>query len=210
MLSKSMALHSQGNHDGQTPREESEQTESGATGGTPSVSSSVEYNNSNVGSNVTMEEFDSVDGAPSDKHKKQLVIDQLQLKIQRTMDQIRDEQNAKEENVNEYLKVSTSSNVDKQQLQRIKNVFEKKNQKSTQLVSQLQKKLDNYKRRLRDTQLHGVSGNKQSSGHKQVIVYIYMLGAFDRCCTIDRTRCADNGLLDRATIDQWLHHQLMG
>ncbi len=46
------------------------------------------------------------------------------------------------ENVNEYLRLS--SNADKQQQQRIKQLFEKKNQKSTQNVAQLQRKLENY------------------------------------------------------------------
>ena len=166
-----MALHTQGSNDGQTQREDSEQAENGATGGAPSVSSSVENNSTYVSSNITAEEFDALDGAPSDKQKTKLMKDQLQLKIQRTMDQIRDEQNSKEENVNEYLKVSTSTNVDKQQLQRIKNVFEKKNQKSTQMVSHLQKKLDNYKRRLKETQQPGVSNVKLSSGHKQANIH---------------------------------------
>ena len=46
------------------------------------------------------------------------------------------------ENVNEYLRLS--SNADKQQQQRIKQLFEKKNQKSTQTVAQLQRKLESY------------------------------------------------------------------
>lgn len=52
------------------------------------------------------------------------------------------------ENVNEYLKLST--NADKQQLQRIKAVFEKKNQKSAHSVQQLQKKIDGYEKRIKN------------------------------------------------------------
>lgn len=59
--------------------------------------------------------------------------------------------------MNEYLKLA--SNADKHQLQRIKAVFEKKNQKYAQTISQLQKKLDIYYRRLQDLQAHGVSSH---------------------------------------------------
>lgn len=52
------------------------------------------------------------------------------------------------DNVNEYLKLA--ANADKQQVQRIKAVFEKKNQKSAQGIAQLQKKLDVYQKRVHD------------------------------------------------------------
>lgn len=61
------------------------------------------------------------------------------------------------DNVNEYLKLA--SNADKHQLQRIKAVFEKKNQKYAQTISQLQKKLDTYSRRFQDLEAHGVSNH---------------------------------------------------
>ena len=61
------------------------------------------------------------------------------------------------DNVNEYLKLA--SNADKHQLQRIKAVFEKKNQKYAQTISQLQKKLESYNRRLQDLEAHGVSNH---------------------------------------------------
>lgn len=64
------------------------------------------------------------------------------------------------DNVNEYLKLA--ANADKQQLQRIKAVFEKKNQKSAISISQLQKKLESYNKRLRDLETHGLS-----SSHRQ-------------------------------------------
>lgn len=50
--------------------------------------------------------------------------------------------------MNEYLKLA--ANADKHQVQRIKAVFEKKNQKSAQVISQLQKKLDNYQKRVHE------------------------------------------------------------
>lgn len=53
-----------------------------------------------------------------------------------------------------------AANADKQQVQRIKAVFEKKNQKSAQIIAQLQKKLDNYQKKVHDLEMHGV-------GHRQ-------------------------------------------
>jgi len=64
------------------------------------------------------------------------------------------------DNVNEYLKLST--NADRQQVQRIKSVFEKKNQKSAQIISQLQKKLEGYTKKMRDAE-----NMRASSMHRQ-------------------------------------------
>jgi len=47
-------------------------------------------------------------------------------------------------NVNEYLRVA--GEADKVQLLRIKQLFEKKNQKSTASLASLQKKLEKYNR----------------------------------------------------------------
>ena len=63
------------------------------------------------------------------------------------------------ENVNEYLRLAASA--DKGQLQRIKSVFERKNQKSTQTISVLQKKLENYTKRGQDIEQYGFTGHKQ-------------------------------------------------
>ncbi|KAK3864304.1 hypothetical protein Pcinc_030000 [Petrolisthes cinctipes] len=76
-------------------------------------------------------------------------------KIQKTRDLIKDEQKLRDENVNEYLKLA--ANADRQQMARIKAVFEKKNQKSAALIQQLQKKLENYQRRLREIETHGLN-----------------------------------------------------
>lgn len=62
------------------------------------------------------------------------------------------------DNVNEYLQLA--ANADKQQLQRIKAVFEKKNQKSAHVISQLQKKLDIYQKRMREFETHGVQSHR--------------------------------------------------
>lgn len=58
------------------------------------------------------------------------------------------------DNVNEYLKLA--ANADKQQAQRIKSVFEKKNQKSAQVIAQLQKKLDSYQKKMHELEKTGV------------------------------------------------------
>lgn len=78
-------------------------------------------------------------------------IDRLTTKIACTKESIRREQTARDDNVNEYLKLAASA--DKQQLSRIKAVFEKKNQKSAHNISQLQKKLESYNKRYKDVQI---------------------------------------------------------
>ncbi|XP_050713651.1 transmembrane and coiled-coil domains protein 1-like isoform X4 [Eriocheir sinensis] len=82
-------------------------------------------------------------------------VEHIQTKIQKTKDLIKEEQKARDENVNEYLKLA--ANADRQQMARIKAVFEKKNQKSAALILQLQKKLENYQKRLREIETHGVN-----------------------------------------------------
>lgn len=88
--------------------------------------------------------------------KAQAAIAHLVSKIERTKDLIRLEQTIRDDNVNEYLKLA--ANADKQQLQRIKAVFEKKNQKSALCIVQLQKKLDGYNKRIKSWEQHGTSG----------------------------------------------------
>ncbi|XP_045507356.1 transmembrane and coiled-coil domains protein 2 isoform X5 [Colias croceus] len=83
-------------------------------------------------------------------------IAHLNSKIERTKDLIRLEQTIRDDNVNEYLKLA--ANADKQQLQRIKAVFEKKNQKSALCIVQLQKKLEGYNKRIKNWEQHGTSG----------------------------------------------------
>lgn len=104
---------------------------------------------------------DEVDGhSMSDLSRTRAAIEHMQSKIGRTKEMIRDEQTTRDDNVNEYLKLA--ANADKHQLPRIKAVFEKKNQKSAQSISQLQKKLESYNKRLRELETHGLS-----SSHRQ-------------------------------------------
>ncbi|KAF7661687.1 hypothetical protein LDENG_00255900 [Lucifuga dentata] len=78
-------------------------------------------------------------------------LDNLQQKLLKVTEQLKIEQIARDENVAEYLKLMSSA--DKQQVGRIKQVFEKKNQKSAQNISQMQKKLEQYHRKMKDSEL---------------------------------------------------------
>ncbi|XP_031357549.1 transmembrane and coiled-coil domains protein 2 isoform X2 [Photinus pyralis] len=105
------------------------------------------------GSSEHVLQYDETDGAPNTRTSA--AIEHLNSKIKRTKDCIRLEQMFRDENVNEYLQLA--ANADKQQLQRIKAVFEKKNQKSAHIISQYQKKLDTYQKRMREFETHGVA-----------------------------------------------------
>ncbi|XP_067251669.1 transmembrane and coiled-coil domains protein 1 isoform X1 [Chanodichthys erythropterus] len=90
-----------------------------------------------------------------DPQRTRQAIAQLQQKILKLTEQLRIEQAARDENVAEYLKLASNAN-DKQQSTRIKQVFEKKNQKSAASIAQLQRKLEHYHRRLREAEHSGV------------------------------------------------------
>ncbi|XP_028264899.1 transmembrane and coiled-coil domains protein 1 isoform X1 [Parambassis ranga] len=93
------------------------------------------------------------DGTPDPQRTKQAIA-QLQQKILKLTEQIKIEQTARDDNVAEYLKLA--NNADKQQSTRIKQVFEKKNQKSSQSIQQLQRKLEHYHRKLREVEHNGI------------------------------------------------------
>ncbi|XP_075039805.1 transmembrane and coiled-coil domains protein 1 isoform X2 [Mixophyes fleayi] len=94
------------------------------------------------------------DGTPDPQRTKAAIL-QLQQKILRLTEQIKIEQTARDDNVAEYLKLA--NNADRQQGARIKQVFEKKNQKSSQNILQLQKKLEHYHRKLREVEQNGIA-----------------------------------------------------
>ncbi|XP_029429722.1 transmembrane and coiled-coil domains protein 2 isoform X1 [Rhinatrema bivittatum] len=98
--------------------------------------------------------LDVPEGAP-DPHRTKAAIDHLHQKILKITEQIKVEQEARDDNVAEYLKLA--NNADKQQSARIKQVFEKKNQKSAQTISHLHKKLEHYHRKLREIEQNGLS-----------------------------------------------------
>ncbi|KAF6210468.1 hypothetical protein GE061_013574 [Apolygus lucorum] len=100
-----------------------------------------------------------------DNDSRRAAIDQVYNKILKTKDLIKGEQTARDDNVNEYLKLA--SNADKAQVQRIKAVFEKKNQKSAQCIQQLQKKLESYNKKLRDLELKASQASSHHHHHRQ-------------------------------------------
>ena len=84
----------------------------------------------------------------------QRAIDQVQDKVDRTKELIKEEQSCSDANVEEYLKLS--SNADKHQLARIKAVFEKKNAKCANNIAHYQKKLLEYQEKILQIQEHGI------------------------------------------------------
>ena len=100
----------------------------------------------------------SASGTP-DPALTQKAIEHYQSKIGKTKELIKEVQTSLDENVNEYLKLSANA-TDGVQQQRIKQVFEKKNQKSAQQIAQLQRKLDEYNRKVRDLEKHGLQKPK--------------------------------------------------
>ncbi|KAG5682224.1 hypothetical protein PVAND_011589 [Polypedilum vanderplanki] len=125
---------------------------------------------------LNSEEFDYTDSdpnkhfssTPSSRHHRSnslQAIDRLTTKIACTKESIRREQTARDENVNEYLKLAASA--DKTQLQRIKAVFEKKNQKSAHIISQYQKKLESYNKRYKDLEQQQMMKAQQQKDYRQ-------------------------------------------
>ncbi|TNN33048.1 Transmembrane and coiled-coil domains protein 1 [Liparis tanakae] len=98
--------------------------------------------------------FPGADDAAPDPQRTKQAIAQLQQKILKLTEQIKVEQTARDDNVAEYLQLA--NNADRQQSARIKQVFEKKNQKSAQSIQQLQRKLEHYHRRLREAEHNGI------------------------------------------------------
>ena len=96
-----------------------------------------------------------------------LFVHWLQAKVNKTRELIRDEQTARDENVNEYLRLA--SQADKQQQIRLKAVFEKKNTKSAQQMAHFQRKLESYQRRLRALEAQGATGIPGHRAPKQVL-----------------------------------------
>ncbi|KAB5571680.1 hypothetical protein PHYPO_G00227810 [Pangasianodon hypophthalmus] len=74
----------------------------------------------------------------------------LQQKILKAKEQLRVERMEQDDNVAEFLKLVNMA--DKQQVARIRQVFEKKNQKTVHNINQLQKKLDQYYRRMKESE----------------------------------------------------------
>ncbi|MCJ8744102.1 hypothetical protein PDJAM_G00114910 [Pangasius djambal] len=112
--------------------------------------------------NISVEGAGTVLGAgswqgegPGEGQRTRAALDHLQQKILKITEQIRVEQEARDNNVAEYLKLA--HNADRQQASRIKHVFEKKNQKSAQTISHLHKKLEHYHKKLKEIEQNGLA-----------------------------------------------------
>eukprot|EP00063_Salmo_salar_P013547 XP_013988382.1 PREDICTED: transmembrane and coiled-coil domains protein 2-like [Salmo salar] len=90
----------------------------------------------------------------AEAQRTRAALEQLQQKILKSIEQIRIEQEARNDNVAEYLKLAHNAN--RHQAFRIKQVFEKKNQKSAQTIAHLHKKLDHYHKKLKEIQQQGL------------------------------------------------------
>ncbi|KAJ8404047.1 hypothetical protein AAFF_G00343970 [Aldrovandia affinis] len=126
-----------------------------ATGTVPSLLKMCWQKKGNCSNDVQLEaSLVPVEGVcPPEILRSRQVIVQLQQKILQLTEQITVEQAAGVNNVAEYLRLV--NNVDQQQSTRIKQVFEKKNQKTAQTVRKLQKKLDLCKRKLTEVEQGG-------------------------------------------------------
>ncbi|XP_053175598.1 transmembrane and coiled-coil domain protein 3-like [Scomber japonicus] len=139
---------------------------------------STEGNSPNItmslrrGSSVNNLDLDLSDGGPGptpgfEVQRSRSCLDNLQQKILKVTEQLKIEQTARDENVAEYLKLVNSA--DKQQVGRIKQVFEKKNQKSAQNIAQMQKKLEQYHRKMKDSEIqHSPSPQSSRSKHSTI------------------------------------------
>ncbi|XP_011611567.1 transmembrane and coiled-coil domain protein 3 isoform X2 [Takifugu rubripes] len=115
------------------------------------------------GSESNLDVVDGVghEGVGLDFNKGALGIDSLQQKILKVTEQIKVEQTARDQHVAEYLKLV--NNADKQQAIRIRQVFEKKNQKSAHNIARLQRKLEQYHRRMKESEVNGKHSQKDGS-----------------------------------------------
>ncbi|KAK7149459.1 hypothetical protein R3I94_008946 [Phoxinus phoxinus] len=114
------------------------------------------------GGSETCLDLDS-DLAVRDTPRSRSGLDTLQQKVLKVKEQLRIEQNLQDENVAEYLKLINSA--DKQQSGRIKHVFEKKNQKTAHNIVQLQKKLEQYQRKMKECDIP--NGTKHTPTHSK-------------------------------------------
>ncbi|XP_055046547.2 transmembrane and coiled-coil domain protein 3 [Misgurnus anguillicaudatus] len=113
------------------------------------------------GGSETCLDLDTTDLTGREVSRSRSGLGSLEQKILKVKEQLRIEQNLQDENVAEYLKLISSA--DKQQSGRIKQVFEKKNQKTAHNIVQLQKKLEQYQRKMKESDV--LNGTKHTPPH---------------------------------------------
>lgn len=118
------------------------------------------------GSSENNLDLDLSDGNPGaalglELQRSRSCLDNLQQKILKVKEQLKIEQTARDQNVAEYLQLVNSA--DKQQVGRIKQAFEKKNQKAAQNIAQMQKKLEQYHRKMKDTEVQPSPAPRRST-----------------------------------------------
>uniref|UniRef100_A0A3Q3X227 Uncharacterized protein n=1 Tax=Mola mola TaxID=94237 RepID=A0A3Q3X227_MOLML len=124
------------------------------------------------GSSENNLDLDLSDGGPgpalgTEVQRSRSCMDNLQQKILKVTEKLKIEQTVRDDNVAEYLKLMNSA--DKQQVGRIKQVFEKKNYKSAQNIAQMQKKLEQYHRKMKDSETyHSPSPRRSTVKHSTI------------------------------------------
>ncbi|XP_061578454.1 transmembrane and coiled-coil domain protein 3-like isoform X2 [Cololabis saira] len=121
-------------------------------GGSLHLSASMRRGSSDNNLDLDLSDASPRPALGSEVQRSRSCLDNLQQKILKVTEQLKIEQTARDENVAEYLKLVNSA--DKQQVGRIKQVFEKKNQKSAHNIAQMQKKLEQYHRKMRDNEVY--------------------------------------------------------
>ncbi|XP_069793003.1 transmembrane and coiled-coil domains protein 1-like isoform X2 [Narcine bancroftii] len=103
------------------------------------------------------DEFDQVERLQADggldPQRKKAAIAHLRQKVLKLTEELKVEQAARDGNVAEYLELAASA--DRHQGARVKQAFEKKNQRSAQAIQKLQRRLEQCRRKLRDTEWSG-------------------------------------------------------
>ncbi|XP_062318211.1 transmembrane and coiled-coil domain protein 3-like isoform X1 [Osmerus eperlanus] len=140
------------------------QTERSGEGGVSGVPSPLRRGSSE--NNLDLDLSDGPFPGHGSLERSRSGLDSLQQKILKVTEQLKIEQTARDNNVADYLKLVNSA--DKQQVGRIKQVFEKKNQKAAQSIAQMQKKLEQYHRKMKDSESHGSSSSPSSSKHNSL------------------------------------------
>ncbi|KAF0292438.1 Transmembrane and coiled-coil domains protein 1 [Amphibalanus amphitrite] len=106
-----------------------------------------------VGAGADVDEVDHLE--PAEAARVREAAETVQSKIARCKEAIKQQQRVRDENVNEYL-IQTATVQDRAQLQKLKALFEKKNQKAAQQMAHQQRKLEAYTRRAKDLETSGL------------------------------------------------------